>query len=248
MPPYEILAGIYDHVMRHVEYSRWLQLIQHIAERYLNGRLHTILEAGAGTGTLGKMLIHTGYSWQGSDVSPGMCRAAQKKTDTQVVCAHAQSLPFQPAFDMVVFLYDGINYLPHLDAYSAFFSEAYRLLLPGGIVLFDITTEYNSLKYFYDIIDHERVGEHEYVRESWYDKKNHIQYNDFSIFISQDTHKDSYRKYRECHKQHIFTTEEIQSIIDPALFSTLGIWDDFSFRRWKKNSERIHFCLKKNTI
>jgi SAM-dependent methyltransferase len=242
---YNALAHIYDHVMRHVDYGDWFSLIQRIHMARFR-HMPSICEVGAGTGTLGHMLSQAGYHYIASDASPAMCRAARAKGAPVMLCCDATGMALNASFDMVLFLYDGINYLTDLDAYARFFAESYRCLRPGGILLFDITTDYNSRRYFQDVLDHEETGTFEYIRKSRYDKKKHIQYNDFSIFIRNGPHAPHYTKYQERHVQYVFPVRDITRTIDTDRFSIIGIWDGFSFDRWKKTSERIHFCLKKN--
>ncbi len=106
---YNALAPLYDKIMAHVNYDLWCQLIQDIADRYFNCK-PVIMELGGGTGVLATLLLKSGYTYYGSDYSFAMCKESLKK-NIPFFCANALSLPIKGTFGLVIFLYDGINYL-----------------------------------------------------------------------------------------------------------------------------------------
>jgi len=231
--------------MAHVEYRSWLRLIKTIAARYLGTSSVSIVEVGGGTAALGRMLRAGGFTYRGSDFSFAMCREALKK-GLSFFCADARHLPLKTTFDFIVFLYDGINYLLEDDDYALFFGEACRCLRPGGLLLFDVTTEANSLKHFYDFLDHEDFGDYSYVRHSYYEPKSQNQYNDFTIFLRDNNNpRLLFEKRVERHVQRVLSVGDIRRLIPEALFAVVGVWDSFSFKRYAPRSERIHFLLRK---
>lgn len=241
---YKILAPVYDKVMSHVNYNDWIQLINRINSKYFIKKKPSILEIGAGTGILGKRLVKQGYSYTGSDYSYYMCREAQKK-DLNFICNDCRYIPIKKLFDLVIFLYDGINYLQTIDEYSRLFEQVLMCLENNGLFLFDITTETNSIRYFSDFIDYEDFGDHFYVRHSYYDKRNSTQHNDFTIFKRKEFSDGYFEKHEENHSQKVFPPTVIENIIKKSGFSILGIWDDFTTHKYTLQSERIHFLLKK---
>lgn len=241
---YSSLASVYDRLMSHVEYDEWADLINKISRRYIKKKKISIFEIGGGTGSLAKLLIHSGYNYYGSDLSPHMCReAAQKKIP--FFCADCRALPLKKSFDLVIFLYDGINYLPRLDHYSILFDQVYQCLNPGGYFLFDITTETNSIRHFFEYLDFEEYSDYSMVRHSYYDEEKTLQYNDFTIFKLTDEKPDLYEKISERHIQKVLPPKLIEDAVPRNLFKIIGIWDGFSERKYSIRSERIHFLLKK---
>lgn len=241
---YNTLAPIYDNVMSHVKYDLWFDLIVNISKKYLPKSNIKIFEMGGGTGSLGTMLLSEGFSYLGSDLSFKMCLQAQKK-NIPFLCADARSIPLKTFFDIIIFLYDGINYLQNISDYTVLFSEAQRLLGNDGLFLFDITTETNSISQFSNYLDFEDFGTTSYIRHSYYNKTNQLQYNDFTIFTKVDGDTDTYRKSDEAHVQKIISVKNICRAIPKGLFEIIGIWDGFSFKRFTPRSERIHFLLRK---
>jgi hypothetical protein len=43
----------------------------------------------------------------------------------------------------------------------------------------------------------------------------------------------------------VFDIKTIKGGVPGGSFDIIGIWDNFSFRRYSNNSERVHFLLKK---
>jgi len=243
--PYEALASVYDRLMNHVEYDEWAALAVRVAARYGEARNTDILEIGAGTGVVGEMLRDMGYLYTASDISFPMCKVARAKRGLPVCAADARHLPFKKQFGMALFLYDGINYLLTQDDYRKLFTAVFDVLLPGGLFLFDITTRENSMRHFVNYLDFEDYGDFSYVRESYFDIKKSIQHNDFTIYSRSEENPGYYEKYVEAHRQKVFSVQEVEKMIPPKRFEVLGIWDEYSFRKYTAKSLRIHFLLRK---
>ena len=230
--------------MSHVNYQRWVGLIETICTREFANVRPQVFEIGAGTGVLGALLREKGYRYTGSDLSIAMCKEAMKR-QLPFFCADARRLPVKKQFNMILFLYDGINYLQKIEDYTRLCEQMYECLYDGGLVLFDITTETNSLSHFYNAIDGEDFGRAAYIRHSYYERGPRIQHNDFTIFFQEPKDDCCFKKVKEYHKQRIFSPREIEAAIPENLFSVKGIFDNYSFRRYNDSSERIHFLLKK---
>jgi SAM-dependent methyltransferase len=243
---YTALAPIYDRVMAHVEYTEWFGLLQRIIARYSTVPEPRMFEIGGGTGVLGSMLKAEGFRYCGSDLSPGMCSVAVEK-QLPFLCADARALPVTGPFDLLFFLYDGINYFVSGNEYRSFFAEALRVLAPGGLLLFDVTTATNSSRYFSNTIDVEDFGDVYYIRHSYYDRYECIQHNDFTIFSQQDE-SELFAKRLDCHAQKIFSVDDIRSFVPEDTFDVVGIWDGYTFKRHNRQSERIHFLLRKRGL
>jgi hypothetical protein len=233
--------------MAHVDYARWFTLIKKISSRYLPEESPAILELGGGTGTLGALLAGAGFAYSGSDISLPMCREAMNK-GLPFFCADCRRLPVKKGFSLIVFLYDGINYLKSLREYTALFIECFPCLNHGGCLLFDITTETNSRNNFIDFIDAEDFGDASYIRHSFYDFNHSTQHNDFTIYALDTQAPPRSSKFRESHAQKIFSAQEILDAVPGDKFSVAGVWDGFSFNPWTDDSERIHFLLRKKDV
>jgi len=242
---YEALAPIYDRLMGHVEYDEWIELIAKVLSRYGGQDNPKILEIGAGTGVVGSLLKGLGYDYTASDLSFAMCREARRLRKLPVCAADVRRLPFRRCFDAALFLYDGINYMMTLDEYRKLFASVYEVLLPGGLFLFDITTQENSLRHFVYYMDFQDYGDISYARHSHYDEIRSIQHNDFTIYRRSGDHPSCYEKFVERHVQKIFSVSEIERVIPDKRFEVLGIWDGLMFKKYSGKSIRISFLLRR---
>lgn len=241
---YDVLSTYYDSIMSHVNYNEWSNLIDKIIKRYYPKESRPeILELGGGTGTLGKILKKK-YNYLGSDICFSMAKIALDKK-LPFLCFDAKNIPLKKKFDIIIFLYDGINYFQSLNDYRNVFSTISSSLKNNGLFLFDITTEANSFRYFYDFLDYQQIENTSVIRQSYYDPKKTVQHNDFTFFYPDENTHSLYRKVNENHLQKVFKADQIEKVIPGELFETLGIWDGYTMNKFNKYSERIHFLLKK---
>lgn len=241
--PYKNLAKVYDNMMSYVPYQNWVELIDHVKNTQFDSREISVFELGGGTGTLGSILTYVGYDYVGSDITPSMCEAAWNK-GLNFITADCRSIPLQKKFDLVIFLFDGINYLRSLEEYTETFREVASLLEPGGCFLFDITTVYNSQMNFDDYMEADSYDDGAYIRHSFYDSRTATQRNLFDIF-AKESDSDKYIRLEEEHIQHLFSVQDITSAIPMDLFSLEATWNEFDPIPVKSTAERVHFLLKR---
>ncbi len=82
--PYYALARIYDQVMDHVDYAKWVQFILEIFEEHglyppASNKKTPILECACGTGTVALHLALRGYEVSAFDSSAAMVEVARSK-------------------------------------------------------------------------------------------------------------------------------------------------------------------------
>lgn len=240
---YVTLAPIYDKIMSHVRYDDWVGLIKRVIQEYAAVADPMVLEIGGGTGMLGAKLGRA-FRYIGSDLSMSMCRQARPRCN-RFLCANGLDLPLKTSFDLVLFLYDGINYLARLSDYRRLFLEIHKRLRHGGLFLFDITTRINSLTHFDEFVDFEDFDTYYYIRHSYYDKVDRTQHNEFTIFRRVQGNPAYFDKSHEHHIQWVFDAEEVFRAVPEDLFDVVGMWDGFSLKKYSSRSERIHFLLRK---
>lgn len=243
---YSALAPLYDRIMSHVGYSRWLFLIENVLHTYGTSKTPVIFEIGGGTGVLGSECREAGYSYIGSDLSAAMCKEAQKKS-LPFFCSDARKLALKSdvRFDIVLFLYDGINYLMSTNDWASVFHEVWSHLQTDGLFLFDVTTLYNSKINFNEYVDSDDFGDAFYLRRSYYNISASKQHNDFTIFTAKDSSRQTFYKTIEHHEQKVLDIKDISDMIPDSLFQVLGIWDNFSMKKYTPKSDRVHFLLRR---
>ena len=241
---YDGLAPIYDYVMRHVDYVEWAGYVHSLLERHGSGG-RRLAELACGTGNATLEFDRLGYAVAGYDGSPAMIDVARGKA--QVLCRDIafavrdlRDLGDIGPVDAAVCLYDSFNYLLEPADVDGALAEVSRVLADGGIFIFDVCTEQNSLRHFSDVRDAEEGPGFVYSRHSYYDRERRLQHNAFDIRYDEgDIH------VRETHTQRIYRCDDLVARIGMASFDLLATYDGFSLREGSEKTNRVHFVLRR---
>ncbi len=243
--PYTALATIYDQVMNHVDYSRWARYLLKLAQMH-GSSPRAILDVSCGTGRLGQELAEKGLDVLACDASLPMLHIAMHKRAAAGLrlhfwCADMEQVALKRPVDLVLSSYDSMNYLQQYQEWRAALRQAYALLMPGGLFIFDVSTLRNSMVVFAEYTHQEQFSEGSYRRASRFDPANNLQYNFFEIELS------GYPGclYKEVHAQRIRPLVEIDELIDQSPFAILGCYADFSMRPGSEKADRVHYVLQK---
>lgn len=242
--PYSKLAKFYDYMMQHVEYVQWADYIHELLEEH-GTNIKQVLDIACGTGTFLFELGRYGYSVSGFDYNNEMIEQAKEKVRNQnsgieFWTGDIVRFSVKSTYDAVVCLYDSVNYLMTLESLDSFFDSCHQALRPGGILVFDICTEWNSLNYFRDFEDREQGADFKMLRKSYYDQEKRIHHNDFKIVFSNDTNV-----YLEFHQQRIYYINEVLAAVPLEKFKICGAYDGFTREGATESAERVHFVLER---
>jgi len=146
---YTGFANKYDQSMFDTDYQGWADHIIGILDTNGVPRNAKILETACGTGNISFFLNKAGYKLTATDKSVDMLNIAAEKCRKNgqrinFAVADMTDLDFDSYFDALICCCDGVNYLSPREV-GKFLSGAYDSLKPGGILIFDISTE-NKLK------------------------------------------------------------------------------------------------------
>lgn len=235
---YAELAPFYRRVMEHVDYARWGRYLEKLL------RLHrrepkSLLEVGAGTGTLSKFFRPSSLEFRvTTDICFEMISLAGE-TAGQLAVADACALPFTQKFDMILMTYDAVNYLRKRQLLS-FFHEVKRLLAKGGVFVFDATTEVNSVQFFSDVWDVQELGGTVVTRHSVYNSKAKTQDNIFEFFTPKG---ELYERTHEEHRQYLYSEGSFRSALKKAGLVTEAVYADFTISRNLLDATRMQFVV-----
>jgi ubiquinone/menaquinone biosynthesis C-methylase UbiE len=244
--PYSRLAGIYDHVMRHVDYALWKRYLFKLFQRHRIPK-DRILELAAGTGRLAELFTKAGTQLTAMDRSGAMLEVARlrlerKNKSIPLVVGDLRDLPFKGSFPVVLCLYDSINYMMNRKEFLRCLKEVHRITEANGFFVFDVTTEANSMRHFTRELSFEETDDFSYLRRSYYNPVKKIQHNDFTIFMRDD---GLFSRFFEAHEQKIYFHQEIRSMVEVSGFELLEALAGFTFSRADDRSTRIHYILQK---
>ena len=239
--PYSSLASIYDFVMRHVDYVHWADHVESVILRH-NLVPSTMIDVACGTASLAVELTKRGYRMNGADACDEMLDIGRAKVlggGFDIGLFHRSFLELEglEPHDCVVSLYDSVNYLMSIEDVGRMFENVHQIVHRGGLFVFDVCTETNSIRHFRDMRERERGDGFSYVRHSYF--KEGVQYNDFKIKFDQPK-----QEIHELHQQRIYPLQEIEDAIERSSFGLEAAYDGFSFRKPSEESDRVHFVLR----
>lgn len=220
---YTSLAAVYDLFMEDVPYAAMVDQLQNFWQRE-GYHIHTVLDAGCGTGAFIVPLAEAGFDTCGVDLSSEMLAMADNKAYNQgVSCVFIErdlrELNLAPQFDGVISFFDTLNYILTVTDLEKVLREVYQCLLPGGSFVFDMRT----LHYYADVL-----GENIFHDEKdgccliW---ENHFEndciYMDLDFFLPDG--KGLYHRYQEEHIQQGYSLTEVIALLQKVGFHTVSL-------------------------
>ena len=244
MSSYLNFAKYYDKLMNEdINYEKIADFIENVfCEHNLNPKI--ICDLACGTGNITLPLAKRGYEMIAIDKSVQMLNEASKKAhkenlDILFLNQSITKLDLYGTCDAFLCMIDGINYVLTPSSLIEMFSKIKQCFLnPGGVLIFDISTEYKLSKvignntFIYDSKDIFYSWENKYYS----DKKICDMYLNF--FIEK---KHTYKRFSEHHLQRAYSVEEIKYALIKAGFSNIKTCDDFTLEKPNDNSHRITF-------
>jgi SAM-dependent methyltransferase len=241
--PYSALAWIYNHVMDHIDYRTWAKHVDRIYRRFRRKRGRAV-DFACGTGALVIELARLGWDAVGLDGSPEMIEAARRRPAPPKGSAHFQVADLRevadvPPADCGVCLYDSLNYLMEQEDLADFFRAARQTLPPGGLLVFDLSTQANSQEHFNGYTMEEQVPGGWYHRTTRYDPSERIQHNLFNIRLEGDP-----TVYREHHQQRIWAISTVLKVLAGEGWRHLATYHEHTLKPGSERSERVHIAVE----
>lgn len=240
---FEGVAQYYDHLMKHVPYRGWVDYVEDLQGRWAP-RPERVLDLACGTGKVGSEMLRRGYQVVGADLSePMVKRCAQQDPPLPAIVSDARQLAFAGAsFDLIVCLYDSLNYILELEGFAAAMGEAYRLLRPGGVFIFDLNTTRALATGMFTQSDMTGPDRLHYDWQAHWDPKTHICQVDM-WFGYRD--QGEQREFTETHFQRAYTHHEVTGALKTAGFRKLRAYDAYRFTPLTPWSDRVFYVARK---
>ncbi len=241
--PYSVIAQGYDFIMSHVDYNFWSTFTDGLLWQ-LHPNPVSIRELGCGTGTFAMHLQPLGdYQYTATDLCPEMISVARKK-----VSGHGIPISFavedfsnytvEEPHDVIILLYDGLNYLTEEEQVASLFACTFNALKPGGIFFFDQSTPANSINNEEFFRDEGEMDGFSYVRGSQYDRETRLHTTTFEINTRGKT-------FFEKHVQRAYTMQQIKTLVHASGLEIVHAFDGFSSEVASEDSERIHWVVRR---
>lgn len=246
---YEAFARIYDRVMRDVDYVAWAQHVENLCKRH-RFKVKKILDLACGSGSHAFFFLRKEYQVVGIDGSHEMIAQAERKMavlDRPFPIFHGKMESFAQEgvdrdFDLVICLYDSLNYILEEEKILACFHEVHAHLRPGGAFIFDVTTEYNLLQNFAGYTFAENFDNYSYIWENDYSIETKVCSSRVTVFERKG---GWYEKFVEVHNQRVYPTSTLEAWLEETGFVLLGKYHNTAEAPVKPKAERIHFVARR---
>ncbi len=243
---YGRLAAVYDVLMHDVDYKAWAEHIKTM----LRSNAHpvkTVLDCACGTGEIALRLCNAGYCVTGVDSSPDMLYIAQLKAQAQgkrfpLVLQDMRELSLHKPVDAICCACDGVNYLTSMADVLKFFEAAHGALVPGGLLLFDISSRYKLETVLANNVFGEALENSAYLWRNNCDRLSHLVEMELTVFNKCGA---LYERFMEYHLQRAHSKREIEQALKASGFKEVEAFEAFTFSPVRAKTERIQFQAKR---
>lgn len=241
---YNNFASGYFRIMKDTNQKDFYSYYLKIFEKY-NLKPELILDLGCGTGDIAYLFAKDNYDMIGVDISFDMLSIAKEHHSHEKILYLNQDMREFELYGTVDSIYsslDCINYITSKRDLKKVFKLCNNYLNPEGLFIFDINTEYK----FKNILDSNTFvydNEDAYlVWQSEFNNKNKICTFFLDMFYKEE---DTYNRFYEEQEQRAYSVDEIKDIAKAAGFKVLAVYDNLSFKKADKTSEKVFFVLRK---
>lgn len=242
---YSEFAEWYDTMMHSVDYDGWALYLEEFLKKH---ECRSIMECACGTGNITLRLAKKGYSMSASDVSEDMLMVTRSKMMKAglrfpLICQDMRKLQVHKSVDAVISVCDGVNYLT--DSAEDFFNAAYNALKPGGLLLFDISSEYKLSRLLGKTSFSEVNDEWAFICDCDFVKKT----NDLKMYLTCFVKSGSlYKRFEEYHVQHAYSIKKVQQMLYNCGFSNINAYEFMTSSLPVETTERIQFSAVKPLV
>ena len=243
MSSYNYFAKVYDRMMDNIPYDEWEQYILQLLYRNHVSPDACMTEIGCGTGIMTGLLKDEGFSMTGIDLSEEMLEVAKtKRDDIEYLHMDMREFHLSEKQDVIISICDSMNYLLTNDDLYRTLKSVRDNLKEGGLLIFDLKTQH----FFETELDGETFKEDlkdfSYVWKNKYDKEKCIHY--YQLFFKYRS-SEGVKHETEVHRQRVFFANDIKEAAQKAGFKKSNVYDEFTFDKPRKNSDRIYIIMRK---
>jgi len=190
----------------------------------LGAKNRDMLDLCCGTGQLALYFMEKGYRVTGLDLSPAMLELARENAahvpggeKIRWIQGDASQFEINDQFGLVVSTYDALNHLPGMDALRSCFHCVSRVLLPGGVFIFDLNTR-NGLRRWNGITveDNEEIM---MVNRGFFDEERSLAQTRYSGFWRNP--EGVYERFEENVFETAFVLDEVRAALLQAGWHTV---------------------------
>ena len=238
---YTVLSKYYEYLNADEEYRKWAESVVETVKKYSPSNIGA--DVACGTGYFTRALKRNGFDVTGYDISSDMLSEAvtlalKEGLKPDFLLGNLKNFKSLKKLGFVTVINDGFNYLKPEELKKAF-KNMYSQLAHGGVLIFDISSEYKIKKVLSNNVFSVDEDDFTYV---WFNEQFSGGVKmDITVFSKKG---ELYEKSEETHVQYIHTLESVTEKLKEVGFSlekTCGI----NGEGLNETSERICFVAIK---
>jgi SAM-dependent methyltransferase len=245
---FTLIAPYYDELMHNVPYDFWVRYVQELMDRY-RLRVKSVLDLACGTGNVAMRLAQLGYDVWGVDISAPMIAEAKRKARQAGLNIHyevqdAAQLELPTQFDLVLSLFDSLNYILSPENLQEAFRRVYAHLRSGGAVIFDVNTEYALRE---GLFDQDNLGSRRRLLYRWksrYDEETRICTVEMEFWLRNEA-GEVVQHFVEVHRQRAYGLDELHTMLRNAGFDYARAFHAYTLRPPNATTDRAFFVATK---
>lgn len=241
--PYEAgFAQVYDKIIgRQIDFDGYCSfLLRLCAERGVN--VKSAIDIGCGSGIFTEQLVKRCADVAAFDISEDMLTLARSRIGDKcrLFCADMTDFCVDEQFDAAFCTLDGLNHLNSVGDLRRAVKCTAKCIKSGGVFIFDVNTPY---KHENALADNAFVFENEDYYLVW----QNFTYKNKTDMLTDCfiKYKDGWRRYSEQFSERAYEHETIAKILADSGFDNIKRYDFDTYRRIRKNSEKIIYIATK---
>jgi SAM-dependent methyltransferase len=240
---YKDFAYIYDKLSFDIAYDFYAENIKKLIKKHAikNDRM---LELACGSGKLTEHFFDDFKEIDAVDLSEDMLNVFSQKhgfDKAHLFCSNMVEFVNENSYDLIVVLLDSVNYLTDKKDFERLIENSYKNLKKGGLLVFDLNSEYKMKEIFGDetyVYEYEDIF---YSRDCL--TEGDIVDMELNFFIEEEN--GFYKRIIENQVQRIYSIEYAREKLLENNFSDIEIFDEDDFSKVKEDSLRILFSAVK---
>jgi len=248
MNAYQALAESYDRLTNDVRYEEVVAFYFEILRRE-GLKPRTAVDLACGTGSVALLLAGKGLDVVAVDMSEDMlCVAAQKAQDCprppRFVCQKLEELQLPRGVDLAVCALDSLDYITEPELCRRAIRRIYRVLNPGGCLIFDVNTP-EKLRAMDGQVFLDEDDDVYCVWRGEFDEQTNICSYGMDLFQRQG---NVWHRSFEEHREYAYSQEQLTKYLKAAGFTHIEVYADRLFEAPREGEQRIYFKARKGKI
>ena len=266
-PAYDSLAYVYDHLQRDFDAPAWAKYLARLDQRFnmrskqgdgTNG-VPLLLDLGCGTGAMCLEMAKLSYDPIGIDASAAMLDQARLRWQKAEAAGPVNETLVRPLFlqqdisrfelygtvDLIICTLDTINHLTRAADIRQMFSRCSNYLNPGGLLIFDLATEYHLAQTLGNNVFYQDHQDYSMLWQNRYTQRSGISRSEMTLFVRRDD--DLYQRRDVLIREKYYSQANVAEWLKMLPLSCLACYNPLVMRRPTEKAQRHVYIVRKQT-